>query len=298
MLALLAATAVAFAVTEGAKLERSPIAGTRVDPVFSPDGTANPAAHIVFRIRKPERIRVWIEDSSGHDVRRLLSTRSVRSGTTLHLVWNGFSDNGIVEPDGVYTPVVKLFRSHRTIVLPSPIQLDTKAPVIKVKKPQYPILSPDRDGHADVFRVHYALSEPGNAILLVRGKQQIFTRCCKTTGELTWTAKTDGHGLPPGRYVLAVSAQDVAGNRSKGYPFAIAQIRYVVLARTRVVVRPGGKFALRVSTDAPTVQWRLHGRSGVLPRGTLHLRAPKSQGVYRLYVEAAGHAAKCTVVVA
>jgi hypothetical protein len=36
----------------------------------------------------------------------------------------------------------------------------------------------------------------------------------------------------------------------------------------------------------------------VQPRGTLQFRAPKSQGVFRLYVEAAGHAAKCTVVVA
>jgi hypothetical protein len=71
-----------------------------------------------------------------------------------------------------------------------------------------------------------------------------------------------------------------------------------VLARTRVVVRPGGRFALRVSTDAPRVSWRLNGRSGVQRSGTLHFRAPKTAGVYRLYVLAAGHAAKCTVVVA
>jgi len=298
VLALLAATAVAFAITEGAKLERSPISGTRVDPLFSPDGKAKPTAHIAFRVRKPERIRVWIEDGDGHEVRQLLSERTVRSGTTLRLVWNGFSDNGLIEPDGVYTPVVKLFRSHRTIVLPSPIQLDTKPPTISVKHPQYPIVSPDGDGHGDVFRVHFKMSEPGNAILLVRGRQEIFKRCCKTTGEFTWTARTDGHGLPPGRYLLSAAARDAAGNVSKGLPFAIAQIRYVVLARSRVVVRPGGKFALRVSTDAPSVRWRLHGRSGVQSRGTLRFRAPKSQGVYRLYVEAAGHAAKCTVVVA
>lgn len=298
MLALLAATAVAFAITEGAKLERSPIAGTRVDPLFSPDGSARPTAHIAFRVRKPERIRVWIEDKDGHDVRQLLSERAVRSGTTIRLVWNGFSDSGIVEPDGVYTPVVKLFRSHRTIVLPSPITLDTKPPTISVKHPLYPILSPDGDGHGDVFRVHYKMSEPGNAILLVRGRREILKRCCKTTGEFTWTARSDGHGLRPGRYLLSAAARDSAGNVSKGVPFAIAQVRYVVLARTRVVVRPGGKFAVRVSTDAPTVHWSLHGRSGDQPRGTLHFRAPKSQGVYRLYVQAAGHAAKCTVVVA
>ena len=33
-------------------------------------------------------------------------------------------------------------------------------------------------------------------------------------------------------------------------------------------------------------------------RGTLHLRAPKSAGVYRLYVSANGHTATAAVVVA
>ncbi len=98
--------------------------------------------------------------------------------------------------------------------------------------------------------------------------------------------------------MLSVSAQDVAGNRAKGYPFAIAQVRYVILARKRVVVAPGHRFALRVSTDAPTVRWQLNGRHGVLPRGTLHLRAPKSSGVFNLYVFAGTHVARTVVVVA
>jgi len=42
----------------------------------------------------------------------------------------------------------------------------------------------------------------------------------------------------------------------------------------------------------------MHGGRGVMPHGTLHLRAPKKPGVYRLYVTAAGHAAKALVVVA
>src|SRR5207244_11419308 len=102
----------------------------------------------------------------------------------------------------------------------------------------------------------------------------------------------------PGRYLLTVAAQDVAGNVSKGVPFAIAQIRYVVLARKRVVVRPGGRFFLRVSTDAPTVHWRLHGGSGAQRAGTLRFRAPRTPGVYRLYVSVGSHAATCAVIVA
>ena len=127
----------------------------------------------------------------------------------------------------------------------------------------------------------------------------LFTKTSKQSGELTWNGRLPGRKRAvPGRYVLSVSARDTAGNVAKGYPFAIVQIRFVVLARTRVVVAPGARFALRVSTDAPNVHWSLHGRSGVLPRGTLHLRAPKSTGVFQLYVTAAGHSARCTVVVA
>ena len=298
VLALLAASAVAFAITEHAKLERSPIFGTSVDPIFSPDGNTKPVAHVDFRLRTRERLEVWIENGKGRRVRTLLPSRTLRARTRVSLVWNGFTDQGTLVQDGVYRPVVKLERSHRTIVLPNDIQLDTRPPVITVKKPQYPIISPDGDGRHDSFTTAYTIDERAHAILLVRGRQVVYTRGQKQTGTITWNGTVKRRTVGPGRYVLAIAAQDIAGNQSKGYPFAIVQVRYVVLARKRVVVRPRGRFALRVSTDAPTVHWILHGRSGDEPRGTLHLRAPKKAGVYRLYVSAAGHAAVCAVVVA
>jgi hypothetical protein len=305
VLALLAATAVAFAITEGAKLDKSPIASTRVDRVFSPDGTLKPVAHVQFRLRTRERLTVWIQDTHGDRVATLLPDRTLAKGTVVRLAWSGLSPSGLVEPDGTYMPVVKLGRSHRTIVLPSPITLDTKPPVITVtsKHPQYPLLSPDGDGHRDSFTIRYRLNEPANAILAVRGRRVLFKQGQKTTGELVWNGKVRNSQRlliqpPPGRYLLTISARDTAGNVSKGAPFDIAHVRYLGLGRTRIVVAPGGRFALRVSTDAPTVTWRLHGRSGVQPAGTLRLRAPKSAGVYQLYVTAAKHAARCTVVVA
>jgi hypothetical protein len=305
VLALLAATAVAFAITEGAKLTKSPIAGTSVTALFSPDSAlaAHKTAIVRFRLRTRERIAVWIQNSHGDRVRTILPSRVVPRNRLLDLEWDGFNDGGIVQPDGVYMPVVKLQGSHRTIVLPSKITLDTKPPTITVRHPQYPILSPDGDKRGDTFGVHYTLSEPAHAILAVRGRRVLFTNGQKTSGTFVWDGRVKDSQkrfvvARPGRYLLTVSAQDRAGNVSKGFPFAIAQVRYVVLARSRVVVRPGGHFAIRVSTDAPTVSWRLNGRSGVLKAGTLHFRAPRSSGVFRLFVYAAGHAAKCVVVVA
>ena len=65
-----------------------------------------------------------------------------------------------------------------------------------------------------------------------------------------------------------------------------------------MLARPGKTFAIRVSTDAPTVSWLLNGRRGVAKRGTMRLRAPKQPGFYRLYVTANGHSAKAGIVVA
>lgn len=301
VLGLLAATAVAFAITERAKLGRSPIAGTFVTSLFSPRGQTKKVAVVRFRLRTSERLSVWIEDGHGANVRTLLDTRTLRKGAHVDLVWDGFAADGELQPDGVYTPVVKLVRSHRTIVLPNPIRIDTKPPVIVVRHPLYPVLSPDGDGHGDMFRVPYRIDERAQAILALRTpKRDItveLTRTQKPVGELEWNGKVHSTPLRPGRYVLTVSARDLAGNVAKPVPFAVAAIRYVALGRKRVVVPPGGRFAIRVSTDAPTVHWRLHGRSGTAKRGTLHLRAPKTAGVYFLYVFVANHAARSAVVV-
>ncbi len=306
VLALLAATAVAFAITEGAKLDKSPIAGTDVTAIFSPAGEVaeKKTAHVKFRLRTRERLTVWIQDSHGRRIATLLPPRTARAGTRFDLLWDGFSGGGVIDPDGTYQPVVKLEQSHRTIVLPSTIRLDTVAPVITVRHvaSKHPILSPDGDGHADNFRIAYKLDEPAHAILAVRGRRVLFTLGQKQQGQLDWTGLVRDSQkrlvkARPGRYLLTISAQDRAGNVSAGVPVAVAQVRYVALGRNRVVVPPGRRFALRVSTDAPRVGWRLHGRSGVMRSGTLHFRAPKSAGVFKLYVTVGSHSAVCTVVV-
>jgi hypothetical protein len=313
VLALLAATAVAFAITEGAKLQPSPLRSTRVTKVFSPDAKVTridgrrygvKVAVVHFKLRSSETVEAWIEDKHGNRVRTLLNSTSYGKGHVFNLVWDGFTDDGIAAPDGVYRPLVKLDRSHRTFGLPNRIVLDTVAPRITMPKVPHAIVSPDGDGHKDAFSARYRVSEPAHGILYVQragssAKRRVeYTLFQRLTGTLTWNGKVDGVGAKPGNYVLWAAAQDTAGNLAKPTAFAVVQVRYVVLARSRVVVKPGAKFALRVSTDAPKVHWSLHGRSGDLPRGTLHLTAPRSHGVFHLYVTAAGHAARCTVVVA
>jgi hypothetical protein len=158
VIALLAATAAAFALTERAKLELSPIYGTQQAQVFSPDSKdpAKKVAHIRFHVRKSENIDVWIQDSHGTRIDTLLVHRGVRPRELVRLVWDSFTPSGIGVPDGTYRAVVKLERSHRTIVMPSDIKVDTSPPHITARpSTKYPIISPDGDGHADVVRIPY-----------------------------------------------------------------------------------------------------------------------------------------------
>ncbi len=73
VLALLAATAAAFALTESLKLEKSPITGTKVSKTFSPICKCpTRAARIAFRLRTANRLTTVIVDSGGKVVRTLV----------------------------------------------------------------------------------------------------------------------------------------------------------------------------------------------------------------------------------
>jgi hypothetical protein len=297
---LLVATVGAFAATQGAKLEKSPIFRTRIPvKVFSPDcECATGDAQIEFSLRKADTVRVWME-RNGVRVATVVAGQRYPAGPVT-LSFSGLTESGLSLPDGVYVPVVHLSRAHKTIRLPNEIRIDTKAPTIVVKHPQHAIISPDGDGRKDTFRTRYVLGEAAHAILYVNHRRVFYTLRKPLSGQLVWNGKVGKPARParPGVYLLEASARDAAGNRAKPFPFAIVQVRYVALARKRVIARPGRRFAIRVSTDAPTVRWLLHGRSGIARRGTMKLRAPKRKGVYKLYVTAAGHAAKASVVVA
>jgi len=297
VLALLAATLGAFVLTQAAKTERSPIFRTRVDRVFSPDCSCDRrVANIDFELRKKEHLEVWIE-RDGRRVATLVPGRTFDAGP-VPLEFDGVTDEGLTLPDGAYVPVVRLTSSHRTIRLPNEITIDTKPPQIAVPKTPKAIISPDGDGRKDSFSARFRLSDAGHAVMLVNDRRVVFTRRLLRSGTFTWNGRLTGRAVPRGIYVLDASAQDVAGNRAKPYPFAVVQVRYVALGRKRIVARPGGRIAIRVSTDSPSVSWRLGGRTGAARRGTLELRAPRRQGVFRLYVWANGHAAKAAVVVA
>src|SRR4029077_2097746 len=122
-------------------------------------------------------------------------------------------------------------------------------------------------------------------------------RSSKPKNKVSWNGTVDDKLLPPGTYVLTVSAVDQAGNRaSKVQPVAVT-LRYITLRAKRVAVAAGGRVRIGVSTDAKRYHWRLGTREGFASGRILKLRAPARAGRYALTVSEHGHVDTAAVVV-
>lgn len=300
VVALLGGTAAAFAVTQGLKIEPSPILAPRIAKVFSPTcDCATRLAAIQFKLRKPDRVRLEIVDGHGDVVRTLVAGERLRRGT-VHYTWNGRDDSGSFVGQGVYKPRVHLEAQHRTIDLPNEMRVDTTAPHVVTLKPAgkraVPLsISPDGDGRADRITLDYELSERGHALLFVDGKRQIFTRGQKPAGSITWNGKVDGVVAARGPHVLTVAGQDLAGNVGPATSIRVG-VRYIELAKRAITAKARTRFGVRVLADAP-FSWRFAGKTGVAQPGLLVLRAPKKPREYPLVVTVGPHQDRATVTV-
>jgi hypothetical protein len=291
VVALLGGSAAAFAVTERLKLERSPIFKTHVGKVASP--TAGRRAKIVFSVRKPDDLSLAIVDSQDQVVRALISTRHVRAGKKRYS-WSGRNDAGSPVPDGTYRPRVHLAKEHRTILLPNPIVVDTKAPQISLTRTSLSVVSPDGDAHHDYLTVFFKTSEPARGVLYANGRKVVKLKSFNAHS-LRW-GRRNGMPTTPGLYHLRLRAIDEAGNPSPPSRAFTVRIRYIALGRHLLRIPAGGKLRVLVSTDAHVYSWRIGSRHGHSHARQLVLAAG-APGRYELIVSERGHTDKATVVV-
>jgi flagellar hook capping protein FlgD len=293
VLALLGCTAAAFAVTEGLKLEHSPIANTHVGKLVAPDSLANKTVPIGFLLRKPDHVSVEIVNGNGDVVRRLVRTRREPSGN-LQYTWNGRNDNREVVPDGTYRPRVHLADAHKTIVLPNPIRMDATPPFIRLASVRPRVFSPNGDFVNDSVRIRYQTSELARAQLYVDGEPTTLVRAFVRAGKIDWPRGV--RNLRPGKHVIRLRALDLATNLgppSRGLPVFV---RYIELRPHVVQVKTGKRFSLRVLTDAKSYAVHLGSLHARRSGHVLVLRAP-APGRYVLRVAERGHVARALVVV-
>ena len=297
VLALLGATAAAFAFTERVKLERSPITGTRVDRVFSPVcECARDVAVISFVLRRKGTVTVDMLAGAGERVRRLVRDREEQKGRVSY-TWDGRDDLGQVVKEGVYRPRVELEERGRTIVLPNPIRVDTTAPRIRLLGVRPQVFSPDGDGRRDRVTALYETNELARAMMLVDGRRRVLSKFRSTAGQLVWFGRVNGRPVRPGTYEIRLRAFDRAGNRSSSQRNIPVVVRYIELARESIEVAAGRRFSVRVLSDAASYRWVFAGERGVGRRQVLVLRAPETPGSYRLFVSLHGRFADSAEVV-
>jgi FlgD Ig-like domain len=203
MLALLAATTTAFALTEALKLDRTPVARPKFNVVFSPVcDCARETARLPVKFKKADTIDAVVVDEGGDAVRTLaLGQRQPRGRFVFR--WDGKDAGGQVVPDGTYHLRLSFANDGRTIELPNKIRVDTNAPSVE-------IISVAEDPLTVVARTN----ERARLLLLVEAfvKPSLLTRSrFENAGvmRLVWTGSTGGP-----RASLAIVAQDLAGNRS------------------------------------------------------------------------------------
>jgi FlgD Ig-like domain len=268
---LIGATAVAFVVTEGLKLEPSPVTRVAVTKVFSPTCECpTNLATIRFKLRRADRLTLSIVDTARRHVRTLIGPVARRKGR-VSATWDGLDEDGAVVPDGAYRPLVQL--RHRTILMPNTIRVDTTPPVVKLRQ-----IGPRVIGPRGKLKVRYTLSEPARVYVFLDGRRILRGRSTR----LKWNVEGEVHARP-GQYRVTVAARDRAGNLSNATrPFRVVVPLEVRTPRVRVAARR--RFVVQLVSDGRAYFWRLGAREGFARAQRLVLRAPAKPGRYVLLI--------------
>jgi FlgD Ig-like domain len=207
---LLVGCAAAFTYTEALKLERTPVGRAQVDRWLSPAcDCPGDTTSIRFRLREQERIDVTVLDEEGEVVRTLASGLSSPGGT-VELAWDGRNEARQVVADGAYRVRVRLLDERRSIVVPVDMNVDTKAPRVRLRSVSAPTIV-----EGETLLVRYWASEPGTPVLLVRGEPALrATRRRAGSRGAQWRNVVDELAVPPGT-PLAFAVEDRAGNLSE-----------------------------------------------------------------------------------
>jgi hypothetical protein len=221
LLALLAGTTTAFALTEALKLEKSPVSRPRFKAVFSPTcACPQETARLAVRLRDADTIDAVIVDDDGNPVRTLASRERHTPGRTVFR-WDGRDDRGGIVPDGTYRLRLHFAEADRTILIPDTVRVDTRPPTIQLVSLEPRRLERGGEGATIVVR----LAERARPLLLANG-ELILRAPVGDPGrvQLTWDGTVEGHPLSRGRYALTLEAEDRAGNVSAPTEVVIVRI--------------------------------------------------------------------------
>jgi hypothetical protein len=329
---LVVATFGAFFLAQRLKNSPPVVGEIHVFPFFSPNGDGRfDKARLTFKPKETDDITVAVLDSSGDEVRQLLSSRHVHAGELVRLLWDGLTDDGRRAPDGRYRYRITLRHQGRSVKLASSVRLDTTPPRPRVTsvgpfKVPGPEILPQPDGGDAV--VH--LQAPGYKPVIRLFKtgpgamRKVLEDDMLQDGatEWRWNGTVNGRPVSPGTYVATIETRDKAGNRGlsppldrHGLPVATyggklpghggITVRYLGVLPPYLPTTAGDE--LDVAVDARGQPWRWSLRrvgtnQSTPPRrktsARVRLHAPgKESGVYLMRVNTGTHATTVPVPV-
>jgi hypothetical protein len=247
---------------------------------------------------------------------RVIAVREEIAAGTHAFVWDGRDESGDVVEDGRYRLRLRFERERRSILVPTVIRVDTRAPRLRGVTVSRETISPDGDGRGDKLVIRYRTDERASAELVVDGRVVVRTRLRErgTRHKLEWRGtfrdETTGELVPAprGTYEVSLVVRDVAGNESaETFPL---RVRYIELDQTAYEAEVGGVLRFTVDTDAAVYEWFLfrprNGRFGppvLLDREVTErevaVRIPSDArpGTYVLRAVAVEHRARANVAV-
>ena len=306
---LILATFGAFVVASRLKAAPAELSDIQRAKSFSPNGDGRlDVERIRFQSGFDDRAAVDIVDADGARVKRVADDLRLRPDATAEVTWDGREDDGRTAPDGQYRMRLVLRREGRAVLAGKPFLVDTEPPDPRVHvAPENAIVAPGEPVDFELRRIGRASSP---RVEVLRTDVTPLRRVRSLTAavhqrEVTWNGLDDsGVPVPPGTYLLSVTARDRAGNDGTTPPRPLE--RGTIRGRPGVTVRAlavqppvrptvAGRFAaFRVDARGEPYRWQIR-RLGVAkpvrrsPRTrtstTLLLRAPEGpSGVYLLEI--------------
>lgn len=319
---LLAATIGAFLVANRLKASPPEIEVVRRDTFFSPNGDGRRDTDtIVYTVAFEDTAAVDVVDADGVAVRRITDNERLRPRRRGRITWDGRDDDGQVVEDGEYR-LRFILEEGRSLLAPRPFFVDTRPPAPAVVVDEgTPIVRP---GGTVAFRVRGAGLDEAPSFTVLRTDVSPPRAVRRFPGEVgrtsyEWDGRNDlGQPVPPGTYLIAVTAYDKARNEGQGPALPLPDPPRAVEGRPGVTVRSlavqppvrsvraGDQVQLRVDARGRAFSWtlrRLGDRKPVLSglrepgRTRLVIRMPRGPSGILLF-RAESHGSDATVPIA
>jgi hypothetical protein len=320
---LVGATIGAFFAAQALKRQAPLLRYRASTEAFSPNGDGvKDRAQIRFKLPEAAEVTVTILDEDGGTVRRI-ANNEYRGEGEQSFAWDGRTSENLVAPEDTYRVRVGLRAEGRAATLPHDIKLDLTPPRPKLEvvdgPARRPVVIDGTGSSAATAQVARPAREPVFSVWRTDGAKprrvvDELPEVARRRGQ--WDGRIDGRLAPAGTYLIAVEAQDRAGNSGTAPrhlpPPETGEaaggvgvvVRPIAIQPPLSSVAPGTRTRVRIDAGGRRYSWSLRRADGErVARGKsrasrLSLRVPEGPaGALVLTARTHGHTARGVIPV-